>query len=78
MIINDLVKHVLLRSQMSCNSVCCIYYLNVPIREHFQGRNEKGKTNNTSADEKYNELIGVLREKTNILAEKVYEHGFLL
>jgi len=28
MIINDLVKHVLLRSQMSCNSVCCIYYLN--------------------------------------------------
>jgi len=52
------------------------------IRAYFQGRNEKtGRMNNTSADEKYNELMGVLREKMNILAdkiaEKVYEHGFL-
>jgi len=52
------------------------------IREHFQGRNEKGKMNNKSTDEKYNELIRVLREKLKILsdkiAEKVYEHGFLV
>jgi len=52
------------------------------IREYFQGRNEKTqRMNNTSTDEKYNELIGVLREKMNILAEKiaekVYFHKFL-
>jgi len=38
--------------------------------------------NNTSTDQKYNELMGVLREKQKILAEKiaekVYEHGFLI
>jgi hypothetical protein len=52
------------------------------IREHFQGRNEKGKMNNKSADETYNRLIGVLREKLKILAKKlepkVYEYGFLI
>jgi len=51
------------------------------IREHFQGRNSMGKMNNSSTDEKYSELIGVLREKLKVLAEKiaekVYEHGFL-
>jgi len=52
------------------------------IREHFQGRNEKTqRMNNTSTDEKYNELIGILREKLKILAnkitEKVYQHEFL-
>jgi len=51
------------------------------IREYFQGRNEKGKMNNKSTDDKYNEHIVVLREKLKILAEKisekVYEHGFL-
>jgi len=51
------------------------------IRKHFQGRNEKGKMNNKSSDQKYNELIGTLREKLNVLAdkiaEKVYLHGFL-
>jgi len=52
------------------------------IREYFQGRNEKtNRMNNSSTDQKYNELIGVLREKLKILAnkiaEKVYLHEFL-
>jgi hypothetical protein len=51
------------------------------IREYFQGRNANGKMNSKSDDEKYNELIGDLREKLKILAKKlepkVYEHGFL-
>ncbi|MDR2424169.1 MAG: hypothetical protein LBD59_05530, partial [Prevotellaceae bacterium] len=51
------------------------------IREYFQGRNDKGKMNNKSDDEKYNEFIDILREKINLLAEKiepkVYEYGFL-
>jgi len=52
------------------------------IREHFQGRSDKGKMNSKSPDEKYSELIGALREKLSHLADKiaakVYEHGFLL
>jgi len=51
------------------------------IREYFQGRNQKGKMNNKSTDQKYNERIRVLREKLKILAdkiaEKVYWHEFL-
>jgi len=51
------------------------------IREHFQGRNDKGKMNNKSADETYNALIGKLRENLKFLARKiepkVYEYGFL-
>ncbi len=51
------------------------------IKVYFQGRNPAGKMNNKSADEKYNELIGNLREALQVLgekiAEKVYEHGFL-
>jgi hypothetical protein len=51
------------------------------IREHFQGRNEKGKMNNKSPDETYNKLIGVLRDKLKVLAKKIepkiYEYGFL-
>jgi hypothetical protein len=51
------------------------------IREHFQGRNGNGKMNNKSADEEYNKLIGKLRERLKILAQKiepkVYEYGFL-
>jgi hypothetical protein len=37
------------------------------IREHFQGRNENGRMNVKSADVKYNELIGILRDKLKIL-----------
>jgi hypothetical protein len=51
------------------------------IREHFQGRNEKGKMNNKSNDETYNVLIGNLRSALKTLAKKieikVYEYGFL-
>jgi len=51
------------------------------IREFFQGRNEKGAMNNTSNDEKYNELINNLRLALKYLVEKiepkVYEYGFL-
>ena len=51
------------------------------IREHFQGRNDKGKMNNNSSDETYTLLIGKLREALKVLAEKitpkVFEYGFL-
>jgi hypothetical protein len=51
------------------------------IREYFQERNDKGKMNNSSTDEKYTELIGDLRDKLKILAQKiepkVYQYGFL-
>lgn len=51
------------------------------IREHFQGRNEKGKMNNKSEDETYMKLITELRGGLKILASKiepkVYEYGFL-
>ena len=51
------------------------------IKEYFQGRNDKGKMNNSSTDEHYNELIGSLRSALKILAKKiepkVYEYGFL-
>ena len=52
------------------------------IREHFQGRNDKGKMNNKSEDETYNRLIAKLRQALATLAQaiepKVYEYGFLL
>ena len=51
------------------------------IREHFQGRNEKGKMNNKSNDETYTKLIDNLRDRLKILAQKiepkVYEYEFL-
>lgn len=51
------------------------------IREHFQGRNDKGKMNNKSGDETYMKLIAELRSALKILAKKiepkVYEYGFL-
>ena len=51
------------------------------IREHFQGRNDKGKMNNNSSDETYTQLIGKMREALKVLAEKitpkVFEYGFL-
>lgn len=51
------------------------------IREHFQGRNEKGKMNNKSSDEQYMTHIGALRDALKVLARKiapkVYEYGFL-
>jgi hypothetical protein len=51
------------------------------IREHFQGRNDKGNMNSKSDDETYNELIANLRTELKTLATKiepkVYEYGFL-
>ncbi|GAB5465201.1 MAG: hypothetical protein Kapaf2KO_06370 [Candidatus Kapaibacteriales bacterium] len=51
------------------------------IREYFQGRNAKGRMNSRSDDEVYMGLIGELRNKLNILADKIkpkiYEYGFL-
>ena len=51
------------------------------IRASFQGIGSSGKMNNSSTDEKYNELIAALRNKQKILAKKiepkVYEYGFL-
>ena len=51
------------------------------IREHFQGRNDKGRMNSTSDDKKYTEYITNLRYQLNILADKIkpkiYEYGFL-
>lgn len=68
-----------------------IYYHSIPncnvnaslydIREHFQGRNEKGKMNNKSSDETYMNIISNLREKLRQLASKiepkVYQYEFL-
>jgi len=51
------------------------------IREYFQGRNEKGRMNARSSDDKYTELIAELRNKLIVLADKIkpkiYEYGFL-
>lgn len=51
------------------------------IKLHFQGRNDKGRMNAKSADEKYTELMGNLRQKLNLLSDKikpkVYEYEFL-
>ncbi len=51
------------------------------IREFFQGKNDKGQMNAKSTDNKYTELIGDLRQKINLLADKiapkVYEYEFL-
>jgi hypothetical protein len=51
------------------------------IKEHFQGRSDKGRMNNKSQDETYTDLLSNLREKLEILAEKiepkVYKYGFL-
>ena len=51
------------------------------IREYFQGRDEKGKMNNKSEDETYNELMSDLRAAQDVLAKqiekKVYMYGFL-
>ncbi len=51
------------------------------IRLHFQGRNDKGRMNPDSSDERYTELLKNLRQKLKVLAKKiefkVYEYEFL-
>ena len=63
--------------QPNCNVNASLY----DIREHFQGRNDKGKMNNKSGDEVYMKLIGDLREKLKQLGKKiepkVYAYNFL-
>jgi len=63
--------------QPRCNVNASLY----DIREHFQGRNDKGKMNNKSEDAVYMELITHLRTTLKVLANKiapkVYEYGFL-
>ncbi len=52
------------------------------IKYYFKGENAKGNMNATSTDEKFNELMNELRNallKLGVrIAEKVYEHGFLV
>ncbi len=52
------------------------------IREHFQGRNEKGRMNAKSNDAEYNRLLGNLKAAMEELrlkiVPKVYEYGFLI
>jgi len=64
-------------SQKKANVNASLY----DIREHFQGRNDKGRMNAKSDDVTYNELIGNLRSALKALAAKiepkVYEYGFL-
>ena len=54
-------------SQLNVNVNASLY----DIREYFQGRNDKGRMNSRSTDEKYTELIANLRQELNILAEKI-------
>lgn len=64
-------------SQPNCNVNASLY----DIREYFQGRNDAGKMNTKSSDEKYMNLIGHVRENLKLLAEKiepkVYQYQFL-
>jgi hypothetical protein len=65
-------------AQSNCNVNASLY----DIREHFQGRNNKGTMNSTSNNKKYNELIGNLRLALKLLAKKIepkiYRYGFLM
>jgi hypothetical protein len=65
------------QGEPNCNVNASLY----DIREHFQGRNDTGKMNNKSDDDTYMLLIGELREKLRLLADKiepkVYEYEFL-
>ncbi len=65
-------------SQKAINVNASLY----DIREYFQGRNDKGRMNAKSADDKYTELMGNLRQKLNLLSDKikpkVYEYEFLI
>lgn len=65
-------------AQPKCNVNASLY----DIREHFQGRNDKGKMNSKSTDEAYSSHIAAMRSALKLLAQKiepkVYEHGFLL
>ncbi len=63
--------------QPKCNVNASLY----DIKEHFQGRNRSGRMNSKSKDEEYTKQLKELREKLQILSNKikpkVYEYGFL-
>ena len=71
----DLWKYYHSEDNININASC------YEIREYFQGRNEKGRMNNSSDDKIYTELISDLRDDLKSLAKKiepkVYEYGFL-
>ncbi len=64
-------------AQQNINANASLY----DIREYFQGRNAAGRMRARSDDAKYTALIGELRSKLNLLADKIkpkiYEYGFL-
>ncbi len=72
----ELWKHY--HSQENVNVNASLY----DIKLHFQGRSDKGRMNAKSTDEKYTELMGNLRQKLNLLSDKiapkVYEYEFLI
>ncbi|MDI9311842.1 MAG: hypothetical protein QM535_16640 [Limnohabitans sp.] len=63
--------------QPNCNVNASLY----DIKEFFQGRNAKGRMNNSSEDKIYTLLIDTLRLRLKVLAQdiepKVYEYEFL-
>ena len=71
----ELWKYYHSKDNINVNASC------YEIREYFQGRNEKGRMNNSSHDEIYTQLISDLRDDLKSLAQKiapkVYEYGFL-
>jgi hypothetical protein len=73
----ELWKYYHLQESVNVNVNASLY----DIREYFQGRNDRGKMNARSSDERYNELIGSLRDSLKALAlkiePKVFEYGFL-
>jgi hypothetical protein len=64
-------------SQPNCNVNASFY----DIREHFQGRDDKGRMKSSSVDERYNKLLADLRLEMKFLAKhiepKIYKYGFL-
>jgi len=63
--------------QPKCNVNASLY----DIKEYFQGRTKSGRMNGKSKDEDYTKQLKELREKLQILSNKikpkVYEYGFL-
>jgi len=65
-------------SKPDCNENAALY----DIREYFQGRNNTGKMNNKSEDEKYMILMNALKDSLKVLSKKIepkiYQYGFLM
>ena len=61
----------------NCNINASFY----DIRDHFQGRDDKGRMKNTSNDDEYNRLMSDLRLEMKYLAKqiepKIYKYAFL-